>query len=569
MKYRWSFAQPQTELCAQLSGNLGVSPLLAQCLVNRGLCEVDPIRLFLEPRLKQLTDPFLIPNMGKAVDRLLAAREKGESLVIFGDYDVDGVTSTALLVDILKRLGWKAFHYLPHRREEGYGLSGDGVHNCLEKYPVKLLLAVDCGSTAVEVVDELGKSGVEVIVLDHHQISTPAPQVVALVNPHAERDAKPYSELCSAGLSFKLAHALVKRLRKANVEAASELDLREFLDLVALGTIADLVPLTGENRILASSGLERLQGTRRPGLVALKKVAQCPVTLGSHEVGFQLAPRLNASGRLENAGESLHLLLAEDLEEAEQVAIALDDCNRERQSIERAIAEDVIQSVRARFDPKSDFVIVEGNASWHVGVVGIVASRVLSKFHRPTIILGGDNGVWRGSGRSIVGFDMAAALRQCSDLLLRHGGHALAAGLSIEPDKVDLLRGRLNDMARGVLTPELLQPSLSLDAQVVLSDVTAERVRELARLNPTGQGNGPVRVAVCGLSQQQPMVRLGKERQHVKMRVTDGRCSMEAMWWNWGEGQLPTSRFDLACVPQINSFAGRQTVQLRVLDWRG
>ncbi len=466
MKFRWSLAPSEPLLAGQLARELKLSALLAKCLINRGLTGLVQIGRFLEPRLKQLADPFLLPQMGLAVERLFRAREQGESLVIFGDYDVDGVTSTALLLEVFSRLGWKAQFYLPHRMDEGYGLSQDAVENCLNRHPATLLLAVDCGSTTVDSIAWLREKGVDVIVLDHHQISSPAPAATALVNPQQSRagfqpaseiekdkpatapdsigssispgtvayqagtgsgqnggrqDACPmFTELCSVGLAFKLAHALVRRARELGMAGATEFDVRPLLDLVALGTIADLVPLTGENRILVSAGLERLNSTRRPGLEALKRVAQSPAPLGPYEVGFQLAPRLNAAGRLETAEEALHLLLARDLKEAMPMAERLDERNRERQRIEKTISEDAINAVRAKFKPAEDFVIVEGHAAWHIGVVGIVAARLLQQFYRPTIIVGGDGEKWRGSGRSIPGFDLAAALRECGDLLVRH-----------------------------------------------------------------------------------------------------------------------------------------------------
>jgi single-stranded-DNA-specific exonuclease len=572
MKFRWLPATPQPLLAESLAGQIKISPLLAQCLINRGLSEHGVIRQFLQPRLKQLADPFQLPDMEKAVARLLRARELGESLVIFGDYDVDGVTSTVLLVQVLRALGWQANSYLPHRLAEGYGLSQDGVENCLNKYPTKLLLAVDCGSTAVQTIGWLKQREVDVIVLDHHQISSPAPDAVALVNPQATPDqglqTSDFKELCSVGLAFKLAHALVKRGRETGLPGAAEFDLRPLLDLVALGTIADLVPLTGENRILVTAGLERLNRTQRPGLVALKEVAQSPAQLGSSEVGFQLAPRLNASGRLETAEESLRLLMAENLEEAVPLAQNLDARNRERQKIERTIAEEASGAVRARFEPAKDFVIVEGRLLWHIGVVGIVASRVLQEFYRPTIIIGGEGGCWRGSGRSIAGFDLAAALRECDDLLVRHGGHAMAAGLTIEPDKLEAFRSRLNEFARRMLKPEDLQPPLRLDAEVGLAHITLDALAELDQLKPVGQGNPVVQFFARNVSHQRPLQRMGADKQHVKMWVTDGKAVHEAVWWKAGKGSLPVGKFDLAFAPQANDFNGMRSVQLKVLDWR-
>ena len=571
MKFRWSLATPQPLLTETLAAPLGITPLLAQCLVNRGFSELPVIRSFLSPRLKNLADPFLLPHMTVAVERLLAARDREEPLVIFGDYDVDGVTSTTILLEVLRQLGWRAEAYLPSRMDEGYGLSRDGVENCLKKFPVRLLLAVDCGSTAVETIAWLKDKGVEVIVLDHHQVSSPAPAAVALVNPQIgdqQSAAGNFQELCSAGLAFKLAHALVKRGRETGLPGAAEFDLRPLLDLVALGTIADLVPLAGENRILVTAGLERLNATKRPGLTALKQVAQSPEILGTHDVGFQLAPRLNASGRLETATESLHLLLAETLEEALPLAQNLDARNRERQNIERSITEQASGIVRSKFNPQTDFVIVEGQLLWHIGVVGIVASRVLQEFYRPTLIIGGDGEQWRGSGRSIAGFDLAAALRECDDLLVKHGGHAMAAGLTIVPDNLDRLRQRLNELAKRALKPEGLQPPLRLDAEVRLGELNLDSLAELEQLKPTGQGNPALQFCSCGLTHARPLQRMGARKQHVKLWVTDGITTHEAVWWNAGEGSLPVGKFDLAYAPAVNSFNGRTTVQLKVLDWR-
>jgi single-stranded-DNA-specific exonuclease len=581
MKYRWSLLPAQPTLAGSLASELGISPLLAQCLLNRGLTEAGSIHRFLEPRLKQLADPFLLPDMRAAVDRLFAARRQGERVVIFGDYDVDGVTATALLREVLVALGWTVEHYLPHRLEEGYGLGRLAAENCLRKLAPGLLLAVDCGSTAVEPILWLREQGVDVIVLDHHQAASPPPPAFALVNPQCRRSepvetrSEPgptpadFKELCSAGLAFKLAHALVKEGRQTGLAAAVAFDLRTALDLVALGTIADLVPLSGENRILVSAGLERMRTKPRPGLVALRQVAGIHGRIGGYEVGFQLGPRLNAAGRLETAGDALRLLLAASVEEAEPLARNLDACNRERQQIEREMAEKVIGAVRARFNPAQDYVIVEGQASWHIGVVGIVASRVLHEFHRPTVILGGEEGqALRGSGRSIDGFDLAAALRACDDLLDRHGGHAMAAGLSIRPENLDRFRARLNEVAQRTLKPEQFQPLLRLDAEVTAREMTLERLGELDRLQQTGMGNPPVHLVMRGVTHQRPPQRMGADRRHAKMWFTDGGAACQAVLWNAGENSLPAGRFDVAFNPHINEFNGASSVQLKVLDWQ-
>jgi len=584
MTHRWNLAPPQPLLAGQLANQLRISPLLAQCLLNRGLVDASLMSGFLQPRLKQLSDPFLLPNMELAVDRLFRALNSKEPLVIFGDYDVDGVTSTALLLEFLRALGWRVEYYLPHRRDEGYGLSHEAVENCLRKFPVKLLLAVDCGSTSVKSIAWLRAQGVDAIVLDHHQVSAPAPDAVALVNPRVGRAAADATasraastesqratdgqELCSVGLAFKLAHAVLKRGRANSLPVAADYDLRPLLDLVALGTIADIVPLKAENRILVSAGLERLNTTQRPGLMALKRVAGAPARLGTYEVGFQLAPRLNAAGRLETAEAALQLLMARDQATALPLAQALDVQNRERQKIERGIVEEVLGTVQAKFKPDTDLVIVEGHLAWHIGVVGIVASRVLQKFYRPTIIVGGDGVQWRGSGRSIEGFDLADALGECGDLLVRHGGHAMAAGLSLEPAKLESFRLRLNEVAARFLKPAELQPTLALDAEVGLEEMTLPSLMHLEKLKPMGQGNPSLRFCARNLAHQRPLQRLGADKQHVKMWVTDGAMTHEAVWWGAGNYSLPVGRFDLAFTPEANEYRGQRSLQLKTLDWR-
>ena len=562
---QWRLATARPDACARLAAEANVSPLLAQCLINRGINDGASAEQFLEPKLRALADPFLIPGMEKAVERLLAARASGEMVLIFGDYDVDGVTSTAMLYETLSALGWTVKYYLPSRLDEGYGLSQEAVENCVKLFSRFLLLAVDCGSTSVESARWLKGLGVDVVVVDHHQVSIPPPDAAALVNP---RLGTAFHELCSAGLAFKLAHALLKRLRATGVAAAEQYDLRQHLDLVALGTVADFVPLIGENRIFTHVGLGFLDATQRPGLRALKTVARVAPPVGAYQVAFQLGPRLNAAGRLEDAEAALRLLLSTNASEADSLARNLDERNRQRQEIERAICVEALEAVKARFSVERDYVIVEGRDAWHIGVVGIVASRTLQQFHRPTIIFGGDGAAWRGSGRSIEGFDLAAALRQCEGLLLRHGGHAMAAGLSMNAANLDAFRTQLNDLARASLKPEQLSPTLALDAETTLAEMTLERAGELARLEPCGMMNPPARLLARNVSHQQPPQRIGKEQQHVKFRLSAGGRTLEAVWWNCRDAALPKIRFDVAFTPSVNEYNGLRAPQLKVLGWR-
>lgn len=565
MNSRWLMATPPPGAADTLRRERGLSELVATCLVNRGIRTPEAADAFLDPRLKSLSDPMILPDVRPALRRLFEARERNEPVVIFGDYDVDGVTSTAILTEVLTSLGWRCAQYLPHRRDEGYGLSRAAVENCLARHPTTLLLAVDCGSTAVEPIAWLNSRGVDVVVLDHHQLSDPLPPALALVNPLRSPEAA-IDPFCSAGLAFKLAHALVKHGREAGLAGFDTFNLKPLLDLVALGTVADLVPLTGENRILVHAGLERLDGTSRVGLQALKRVARTRSPMGVYEVGFQLGPRLNAAGRLETAEDALRLLLCDREAEAHTLAEVLDQQNRERQEVEKRIAQEAGDRVRSRFDPERDRVIVEGDASWHIGVVGIVASRVLREFHRPTLILGGDGTVWRGSGRSVSGFDLAGALRDCSDLLEKHGGHAMAAGLSIDPARLEAFRRRINDLARERLLPEHLQPEVRIDASVPLQSLSLPVVADLRRLEPFGMGNPVVHLAVHGLTHARTPQRL--KDQHWKFWVTDGGPAVETVWWGAGQRPVPEGRFDLAVIPEAGEYAGRRFLQLRLIDWK-
>jgi single-stranded-DNA-specific exonuclease len=562
---RWVLATPPPECTEALRREQGISSLVAACLVNRGIVTTEAADAFLDPRLKSLSDPMILPDIRLAIDRLFLARERNEPLVIFGDYDVDGVTSTAILTEVFTALGWQCSQYLPHRRDEGYGLSQAGVENCLARHPTSLLLAVDCGSTAVDPIAWLNSRGVDVLVLDHHQLSDPLPPALALVNPLRSPDAAS-APFCSAGLAFKLAHALVKHGRESGLAGFDTYNLKPLLDLVALGTVADLVPLIGENRILVHAGLERLDGTPRVGLQALKRVSRTRSPMGVYEVGFQLGPRLNAAGRLETAEDALRLLLCDREAEAQSLAEVLDLQNRERQEVEKRIAQEAGERVRNRFDPQRDLVIVEGDSSWHIGVVGIVASRVLREFHRPTLILGGDGTLWRGSGRSVSGFDLAGALRDCSDLLEKHGGHAMAAGLSIDPARLEAFRQRINDLARERLRPEHLQPEVRIDASIPLRSLSLPVVADLRRMEPFGMGNPVVQLAVRGLTHARPPQRL--KEQHWKFWVTDGGTPVETVWWGAGDRPVPEGRFDLAVIPEAGDYGGRRFLQLRLIDWK-
>lgn len=567
MNFRWRVASPAPEAAQTLAHHFGLTPLLAQCIINRGFSSVDAASGWLEPRLRNLQDPWLLPNMPAAVERLLRARDQHEPLVIFGDYDVDGVSATALLLSFFREHGWQASAYLPNRFDEGYGLSHEGVQNCLQQHPVKLLLAVDCGSASPEVIDQCAANGVETIVLDHHQPADRLPASAIMVNPQL---GSQFHELSAVGLAFKLVHALCKRGRELNLASVNEADVRPFLDLVALGTIADIVPLRGENRILVSAGLARLANTARPGLLALKRVAGLTGAVEAGQVAFQLAPRLNAAGRLASAQAALELLLTADVPAAQRLAADLDATNRDRQSTERRILREVLEEARSVFHADHTGALVLGRSEWHIGVVGIVASRVLREFHRPTILLGGDGSGehWRGSGRSIEGFNLAAALRDCGDLLVKGGGHAMAAGLTIAPDNLEAFRTRLNSLVLESTTPEQRQPILRLDAETRLDELTAAFGAQLEKLDPIGCENPGVQLCVRNVGLKGIPRRMGSDQQHLKAIVTDGCHECTMVWWNAPAGYTFPAAFDLAFQPEWSEYKGASSLQLKLLDCR-
>ena len=569
MKRNWNICSPDETVVDALIRGLNANKLLCQCLANRGQEDIKSAKQFLSPKLADLSPPELISNLPDAVLRLFEARGKKEKIVVFGDYDVDGITSTAILIQSMGELGWDISSYLPDRIEEGYGLTSEGIRNCKDKYSPHLIIAADCGSTSVKVIEDLKRQAIDVIVLDHHQVSDPPPKPCALVNPNISlAEGSELRDLCTAGLAFKLVHGLVKHGRENNEAGFGQYDIRLLLDLVALGTIADMVPLTGENRILAFKGLQQLNRTNRPGLIALINTCGIKGSITPYEVGFQLCPRLNASGRLKKATASLDLIMAADEKSGVNLATGLDKNNQDRKRIEKEITRKVKDQLTSIFDPSNDFVIVAGEPGWNIGVIGIVASKIQREFYRPTFILGGNPDDMRGSGRSIKGFDLCQALEECSDHLIRYGGHAMAAGITLNVDNIELFRERLNSVASEMLDDADLVPSLRLDAICTLGELNLSIVDSLESLQPLGQSLPLVQVAVSNVELFTEIKWMGSEKQHAKLIVTDGDVSTEVVWWN-AEGKPPPSgRFDLAVQPSVNVWKGRRSVQLKLLDWR-
>ena len=527
---------------------------IARLLHRKGLLNDGEALDFLRPRLRKLSDPFLLPNMSVAVERILRAIDHGERIVLYGDYDVDGVTSLALLHEMLSAYGAAPALFLPSRMEEGYGLSREGVERCWQTYQPQLLIAVDCGTSSCAEVADLCARGAEVIVLDHHEPKGALPDCVAVVNPKANES--PFGYLCSVGIVFKLCHALLKR------RPLPEFDLRRRLDLVALGTVADIVPLEAENRILVHHGAREIARGRLLGVSQLLEVAAVRPPILSEHIGFRLGPRLNAAGRLTTAEKSLRLLLTKDHAEASTLAAELDAQNRERQEVERQIcaaAEEKIAAENAFDGP----AIVLGEAGWHPGVLGIVASRIAKSYHRPTIIVGFDEeGVGKGSGRSIPGLSLVAALGQCAELLEKFGGHEMAAGLTIREEKfADFVRA-FQESCRALLGEGDLQPCLHLDEEITLRDFNWELLRWHDLLQPFGQGNPqPLFLARKVESVAAPVVL--KER-HLLLRLRQDGRYQRAIFFGGAENPVPQPPWDVDFRIGSEEYEGELRLQMQV-----
>ncbi len=558
MNARWILPPPlsteESDLGATLAQEYGCPRAIADILARRSLSHPGGASDFLSPRLKRLTDPFLLPEMQAAVDRTLAAIDSGESIALYGDYDVDGVTSLAILARVLRAYGAQPNTFLPSRMEEGYGMTDDAVARCVAAFQPRLLISVDCGTSAPKQIADLLAQGTDVVVIDHHECQAELPRCTALVNPKRTPGGD-FHYLCSAGLVFKFCHALLKS------RPLPDFDLRESLDLVALGTVADIVPLTGENRVLVHKGLEAMAKTRWPGLRALMEVAGATEPFTPADVGFKLGPRLNASGRLGAAAASLELLLTDDPGRARALAQELDVQNRDRQQVEKTTLDQAHEQLS--FDPARDAAIVVGAEGWHPGVVGIVASRICRKHHRPTFVIGFDeNGNGKGSGRSIAGFSLVEALESCCGLLEKFGGHEMAAGLSLRHDQFEAFRNAFQTFARERLTETDLLPQVRLDAEVALGDIDLAFLAIHERLQPFGAANPQPLFLARGVQPVGAPVIL--KQKHLRLMLGQNGTSREAIFFGGAEDALPRPPWDVAFRIERNEWRGRVSVQIQI-----
>ena len=528
------------------------SECIARLLFRKGFRSTDEVQTFLRPRLSSLSDPFLLPQMRAAVARILGALDSHERIVLFGDYDVDGVTSLALLAEMLRGYGATPELFLPLRMEEGYGLSRESVERCLEQYRPQLLIAIDCGTASAGEIAELKNRGVDVIVLDHHEPKSQLPDCVAIVNPKAD-SASPFHYLCSVGIVFKLCHALLK------TRPLPEFDLKSKLDLVALGTVADIVPLVEENRVLVQRGAIEIGRTSRVGLRKLMQVAGVRPPILPDDIGYRLGPRLNAAGRLSTAEKSLRLLLTNDEDEAAALAIELDQQNRARQEVEKEILAAAIVTIEKQFDAARDAAIVAGARGWHPGVLGIVASRIARKYHRPTIVIGFDeNGVGKGSGRSIDGLNLVDALTRCAATLEKFGGHEMAAGLALHEENFPKFAEAFCSTARELLSEEALQRSLRLDHELPFTNIDVEFLRWHELLQPFGNGN-PQPLFFARAVEPVGAPRVSNEK-HLIFRLRQGDRHRRAVYFDGAANEFPPPPWDVAFRIGVDEYGGETLV---------
>ena len=566
----WRTAEP-FDRAEELARRLATAPLVAQLLHNRGIDEPDRAKAFLDPQLTDLHDPLLLAGAGPAAERIARAVAGGERIVLYGDYDVDGITGVAILHACLALVGATADYYVPHRLDEGYGVNTEAVDKIVAG-GAQLLITVDCGISAVEQVAAAARAGVDVIVTDHHSLPEALPDAAAIVHP-AVGQTYPNPQLVGAGVAFKLAWQVAREIcGTTRVDDKMRNFLLEATCLAALGTIADVASLVGENRVLAVYGLRGLPATQHPGLHALLESAGLlGEKLDAYHVGFRLAPRLNAAGRMGHARLAVELLTRAAPRRAAQIADYLDKQNTERQKIEREITRQAEEmAAAAGLDSPDRPIIVLGCEQWHGGVIGIVASRLVDRFGKPAILVALGAPVSQGSGRSVPGFDMSDALTACGEHLVSFGGHAMAGGVRIEPGKLDAFAAAMEDCARRCFADSPLPgPTLTVDAETTLAALDYRTVEHIRRLAPFGQGNPAPVVAVRGCKVLVPPRRMGRSGQTVGMTLGQNNVSMRVVGFSMGDLADHLVGINTAAVagePVLNTFNGRTTVELQLKD---
>jgi single-stranded-DNA-specific exonuclease len=545
---------------------LGLSQIISRILISRDIVNPDDARRYLSPSLRDLHNPFLMQDMKKAVQRLICAIHRQEKVVIYGDYDADGITSVVVLLRFLRQVDKSVTYYIPDRITEGYGLNLAAVER-MHSEGISLIITVDCGISDHEPISHARKLGMDTIILDHHQLSDTLPEAIATVNPNRTDCLFPFKHLAAVGIVFNFLIALRGSLRQEGFWNNDLYpNLKEYLDLVALGTIGDIAPLVDENRIFVKIGLDLMTEDRRMGIRALKLVSGIEhQVIDSSKASFCLIPRINAAGRVASAKEAVELLLAEKPERAEELAWKLDGFNRKRQAMERLIFSEIIEQVGDQFDTGKIGPLVFASPNWHPGVIGIVASRMVDRFGRPVILISLKDGIGKGSGRSIADFNIYQGLKRCDSLLLSYGGHHYAAGISIKEKDIAEFSILFREVVQENSPETDFTAFTTIDAQCSLTEINHELLSQFDQLAPFGSRNPEPILCVRSVRVASPSI-VGNN--HLKMRISSNGVSRNSIWFSNGQflSELSTALLDIVFTPQINYWNGTSDIQLKMRD---
>ncbi len=559
MNKKWELCNVNEELVKEIAEKYNISEVLATVLVNREIVDSDEVEIFLNPTRKDFHDPYLMPDMEKAVDRIIKSIDNKEKVIIYGDYDVDGITSTMVLKKFLDEHGLEVGYKIPNRLDEGYGLNMAAIKEIAEQ-GYHLIITVDCGISGIEEIKYAYELGMEVIVTDHHETPAEIPDAVACIDCKRKDNKYPFKNLAGVGVVFKLIQALSMRL---NLE---EKEYLKYLDIVCIGTISDIVPLVDENRVIAKLGLKLVMQTKNPGLYSLLNSVGFK-EISSNTISFGIAPRINACGRMGHENEAVNLFLTNDLNEAREITEVLNKYNKERQEIERIIFEEAISQIEKKHLDRDD-VIVVGSENWHHGVIGIVASKITDLYYKPTILVCFEDGEAKGSGRSVAGFDLHDALCKCDDILNKYGGHEMAVGLSFDINNFEAVKERLNSIAKENNINEL-NPIIKIDKEITAKDIKIEVAESLKLLEPFGEANKIPLFLYRNLKIDS--IRALSEGKHIKLTLKDDRTIIQAIGFNLGHFSneyLIGNKVDVVGNLEINEFNGNKMVQINLKDMR-
>jgi single-stranded-DNA-specific exonuclease len=568
MQMKWEILQPDRVLVQNIRDHLGCHPITAKVLANRNITTPALASDFFKPTLEILPSPMNLKGMRTAAQRIRTALERQERIMVFGDYDADGVTATALLVDFLTCAGAKVYAHIPHRIEEGYGLHPRHINQLAAPQRIGLIITVDCGSSNHEAVEAAKRFGIDVIITDHHNIDTP-PDALAVINPKLPGQPENLESLAGVGVAFYLAIGLRMVLRESGWWGEhQEPNLLTMSDLVALGTIADMVPLTGVNRALVKSGLKQMNKSLRPGIEALRTACKIhPGAIGSDDIAFRLAPRINAAGRIAHANVAYDLLSSPSLQAAQQLAEALDHLNVRRQSIEQQIFDQIVRRIESRDDLLDRKSLLLADEGWHQGVLGIVASKLTARYHRPVILIAVQDGVGKGSGRSVPELNLFSALVECSHLLEKFGGHRLAAGLTVKAEQIRKFQSAFEEAVNKLLPDHSAAPRLEIDSEIQFSQIDPQLMDELESLEPFGTDNPPPVFFARNVHVTSAAMLGGRHRRMSLCQAADDSPAIDAIHFNMPQDTPRAGCFErLAFRMQWNRYRGEKRIQLVIED---